>query len=1628
MLACFADLSTDRAPCSRKSYRISMSSSDEDELSNSESDYGANESEGHSDSSPSEAFDPDDNASGAGAARKVSRPRTKKEARADKSQTRLNLDMFRYKSSLEQKTPSDPSDHARGAFRSRTHLSSARFGGLADDEAKRRRSRRPVKLAPAKIKKRNQSGRKTGSESDSESSFHAGNSDDDASYGGESAPSDSDEEDGDDLSANDNDNGDGAPQRARRSRRACAQNRVNYAEVDDSDTPSEFLATSEEDEVDEEEDSEPAGPEPASSELQTRRSASPADANPFERILGRREDPAAGEMFYVKHKHKSYSSSTWEDGARIRSLFGLSRVRTFLRKEAAGVVGMAADGSYFDPQFAVVDRVIAKREPDEYLVKWCRLSYEDTTWETRASLGDQSIAVDAFEALVARESAMDAREAERADRKSLREYRPRRHENITESPDFGNGRQLREYQLEGRNWLCYNWHNCRNSILADEMGLGKTVQSVSLLRYLARKQGIRGPSLVVAPLSTIGHWSREVRDWSNLYGVVYHGSAKAREAIRRYEWDAATDTGDSAPPRRRFNVLVTTYEMVIQDSQFLQDIQWKCLIVDEAHRLKNEESRLYGELNQLSFDHCLLLTGTPIQNRSRELGAILHFLEPDFFPDIDAFEDEFGDMKSKRQVDRLQKLLKPYLLRRVKGDVEKSLPPRVETLVEVELTSMQKRWYRAVYEKNTDYLMGATGSRPSLNNVAMQLRKCCNHPYLLKGVEDDVVSRGTEADRSNPAFVMRSLVRSSGKMVLLDKLLPRLKQEGHRVLIFSQMVRVLDLLEDYVNYKGYGYERIDGGTKGSERQNAIDRYSGDDSKFVFLLCTRAGGVGINLTAADTVIIFDSDWNPQNDIQAQARCHRIGQTKSVQVYRLVTRNTYEHHMFSIASRKLGLDRAVLGPMSKAAGGAGADPSKMDRKEVENLLKHGAYHVFLNGDEKADEFCEEDIDSILAKRAKKVLYDQAGGGSGGADSAFSKASFVPTEGVQGGPNIDINDPDFWKKIGVKKRESAAPLGKRSRQRVKQYGMVSHEQLARRDADFVLTDSEAEDDGAAGAVVGEEAEDPKLFSVWSKAQRKAFIDGILQFGYGRWERIRGGDSDVLAGKSDDAMSTYGCAFVRLCLRCTKTASTIPRRSLFDHLRAESKRLGNADAKNASTAGKAGAAASDKSASNDKTTASMDSVELNLDERSPLPLDCDGQDQPVSTAFETEAPERTGTLPEWLEQVESDLTAVPVDASLTSAVFISRIAARCRKNLKHVTLLWELHRYALASCAKGDDGWVKISLDTSVKVKRSSRKPVATWWTRHEDTALLEGVYNLGMEPLGAYTQFKTHPKLCFSKRSWGQPQSSETDVKTDGTEPAAAGDVWPRAAALNGRLSSLLSSVALANKISEKRRAALESVGKKRKRSKKRSRGSGAVKKRAVNVDGDDDAFVFAPNGKYRIRGTGGKASSTQSVVSFKKGRIVRKSVGVSTPTRNTKARTPNASPTRKAKTAQPTNQKPARRSPRRGGPTTPSRKRKSTTPSRRPRGSAGGISKKKTKKGYAKITSFFAKSSLAKAPSAELDAATRSPPRPRSPPPPTMSAATRRRELNRSPISSLATQASIFATSAAKQPDEAIRVAK
>ncbi|KAM9296277.1 chromodomain-helicase-DNA-binding protein 6 [Gastrophryne carolinensis] len=827
------------------------------------------------------------------------------------------------------------------------------------------------------------------------------------------------------------------------------------------------------------------------------------DANIIEKILSSRvvqkattpgEMPEEVEEFFVKYRNFSYLHCKWatledlEKDPRIQQ-----KIKRFRNRQAQlKHIFTEPDEDMFNPDYVEVDRVLevahtkdsdTGEEVTHYLVKWCSLSYEESTWELEEDVDPGK--VKEFEAL-----------------QVFPEH------NVTERPSsdswqklecsriYKNNNQLREYQLEGMNWLLFNWYNRKNCILADEMGLGKTIQSITFISEMFF-MGIRGPFLIIAPLSTITNWEREFRTWTEMNAVVYHGSQISRQMIHQYEMFYRDAQGAPIPGLFKFHVVITTFEMILTDCPELKKIRWSCVIIDEAHRLKNRNCKLLEGLKLMALEHKVLLTGTPLQNSVEELYSLLNFLEPNQFPCESSFLEEFGDLKTEEQVKKLQSILKPMMLRRLKDDVEKNLAPKQETIIEVELTNIQKKYYRAILEKNFTFLAKGANQHnmPNLINTMMELRKCCNHPYLINGAEEKILEDFRKTHNPDASdFQLQAMIQAAGKLVLIDKLLPKLIAGGHKVLIFSQMVRCLDILEDYLIQRRYTYERIDGRVRGNLRQAAIDRFCKPDSdRFVFLLCTRAGGLGINLTAADTCIIFDSDWNPQNDLQAQARCHRIGQSKAVKVYRLITRNSYEREMFDKASLKLGLDKAVLQDINRKGNTNGVQP--LSKIEVEDLLRKGAYGALMDEEDEGSKFCEEDIDQILQRRTQTITIQSEGKGS-----TFAKASFVSSGNRT---DISLDDPNFWQKWAKiaeldtdanNEKDSLVLDRPRVRKQTKHYNSFEDDELM----EFSELESDSEERPTRSRRLNEKTRR------YLRAECFRVEKNLLIFGWGRWKDI--------------------------------------------------------------------------------------------------------------------------------------------------------------------------------------------------------------------------------------------------------------------------------------------------------------------------------------------------------------------------------------------------------------------------------------------------------------------------------------------------------------------------------------------
>ncbi|XP_063305772.1 chromodomain-helicase-DNA-binding protein 3 [Pelobates fuscus] len=771
--------------------------------------------------------------------------------------------------------------------------------------------------------------------------------------------------------------------------------------------------------------------------------------------------------FFVKWAGMSYWHCSWITELQLE-IFHTVMYRNFQRKndmdepppfdygsgEDEGKSEKSKDAEYSDleekfyrygikPEWMSIQRIINhsmdKRGCYHYLIKWRDLAYDQSTWEEDdMKLPDYDYHKQMYwrhRELVMGDSTSCPPKYKRHHKESYLEEVPNTPINdptvkYETQPEFvtSTGGTLHMYQLEGLNWLRFSWAQGTDTILADEMGLGKTIQTIVFLYSLYKEGHTRGPFLVSAPLSTIINWEREFQMWAtDFYVVTYTGDKDSRAVIRENEFsyqDNVIKGGKKAFKMKaqaqvKFHVLLTSYELVTIDQAALGSIRWACLVVDEAHRLKNNQSKFFRVLNGYHIDYKLLLTGTPLQNNLEELFHLLNFLTPERFNNLEGFLEEFADISKEDQIKKLHDLLGPHLLRRLKADVFKNMPAKTELIVRVELSPMQKKYYKFILTRNFEALNSrGGGNQVSLLNIMMDLKKCCNHPYLfpVAALESPKLPSG--------AYEGGALIKSSGKLLLLHKMLRKLNEQGHRVLIFSQMTKMLDLLEDFLDYDGYKYERIDGGITGALRQEAIDRFNAPGAQqFCFLLSTRAGGLGINLATADTVIIYDSDWNPHNDIQAFSRAHRIGQANKVMIYRFVTRASVEERITQVAKRKMMLTHLVVRP------GLGSKAGSMSKQELDDILKFGTEELFKDeieaGDNKEDDGSVIHYDNgaiaRLLDRNQDETEDTEVQNMNEYLSSFKVAQYVVREEekleelerevIKQEENVD---PDYWEKL--------------------------------------------------------------------------------------------------------------------------------------------------------------------------------------------------------------------------------------------------------------------------------------------------------------------------------------------------------------------------------------------------------------------------------------------------------------------------------------------------------------------------------------------------------------------------------------------------------------------------------------
>ncbi|KJY00598.1 hypothetical protein TI39_contig322g00010 [Zymoseptoria brevis] len=755
----------------------------------------------------------------------------------------------------------------------------------------------------------------------------------------------------------------------------------------------------------------------------------PVDEDAYDPAHGFEGVEEENKVYLVRWEGMSYFRARWMPGPWVWGVSAHSMRKAFAKREDAQHPKMRTEDaipedylrtdivlnikftSIVDIRTEEIDKARI-REVDKALIKYKGLTYEDAVWEAPPSPDDGERWTDFVIAYNDWVAGRYVRQPKAAALKSrLEKVRKDNFQNLEKQsqPENVQGGTLMEYQMQGLNWLYYKWFTQSNAVLADEMGLGKTIQIIGFLATLIQDHSCF-PFLVVVPNSTCPNWRREIKRWApSLRVVAYYGSRESRDSAYRYELYPENSKD------LRCHIVVTSYDAAADENcrKFFRGVAWQGLIVDEGQRLKNDKNQLYSALSALKTPFKILLTGTPLQNNQRELFNLLHFL--DDTKNAAELEEEFQDL-DQDNITRLHDLIRPYFLRRTKAQVLTFLPPMAQIIVPVSMSLVQKKLYKSIYSKNPELMKAIFSAesnsksteRGSLSNIIMQLRKCLCHPF--------VYSRSIEDKNVDIASSHRNLVDASSKLKFLELLLPKLQQRGHRVLIFSQFLDMLDMVEDFLDGMQLRYQRLDGQVSSLIKQKRIDEFNAPDSPlFAFLLSTRAGGVGINLATADTVIILDPDFNPHQDIQALSRAHRIGQTKKVLCFQLVTRLSAEERIMQIGRKKLALDHVLIQEM---------DADDAEQTDLVSVLRHGANAVFDDQDDQEITFSDADIEHLLDR---SHIEKTPSGADKTAENQFSFARVWANErGMLEESALEVEetapDPGVWDNI-LKERERIA-----------------------------------------------------------------------------------------------------------------------------------------------------------------------------------------------------------------------------------------------------------------------------------------------------------------------------------------------------------------------------------------------------------------------------------------------------------------------------------------------------------------------------------------------------------------------------------------------------------------------------
>ncbi|KJZ79562.1 hypothetical protein HIM_01031 [Hirsutella minnesotensis 3608] len=799
--------------------------------------------------------------------------------------------------------------------------------------------------------------------------------------------------------------------------------------------------------------------------------------------------------YLVKWETQSYFHCVWKPGAWIFGVATSAMFITFAKRALQDDLLKLTEKDAIPEEYLMADVIFSvkmksglpksrSKEADQasiddvskVMVKFQGLGYDDVVWDSpppKDMTACRGAYVDAY--LEHIEGRYFAHESQSKIQDRVKAFKAAEFKPVVQQPAGLKRGKLMGYQLEGLNWLLSNYHDGRSVVLADEMGLGKTIQVISLVTSLTQDAPKCWPFLIVVPNSTCPNWRREFKQWApDLRVVTYHGGKESQELAYSYELfpNGSLDM--------RAHVVIMSYDSA-QDPKtkvLFKSVRWAGLVVDEGQRLKNDQNLLYVALRSMRIPFRLLLTGTPLQNNKRELFNLLQFIDEK--QNAAALDREY-EILDKENLPKLHDKIRPYFLRRTKLGVLKFLPPMAQIILPVTMTVIQERLAKSIMAKNPQLIKAMFSNdsmsrkdKSSLNNILMQLRKVLCHPFMY--------SEAIEERHHDPSVLHQNLVEASAKLLLLEVMLPKLKEQGHRVLIFSQFLQQLDILEDFLTGVGYQFRRLDGTMSSLEKQRRIDAFNAPDSElFAFLLSTRSGGVGINLATADTVIIMDPDFNPHQDIQALSRAHRIGQKKKVLCFQLMTKDTVEERIMQIGRKKMALDHALIESM---------DDEQLAGDDLESILKHGAQALFSDDFQKTTIHYDENAVEELLDRAKSEQTKTDDEGS--AETQYSHARVWAGESSGFAEGLDTAEDQapepisssVWDKILAQREEEARReaeknkevlgRGGRRRQKIDYKTNASAEAMDAALPEGIDPESSDSSDDFAGANSSEESEE--------------------------------------------------------------------------------------------------------------------------------------------------------------------------------------------------------------------------------------------------------------------------------------------------------------------------------------------------------------------------------------------------------------------------------------------------------------------------------------------------------------------------------------------------------------------------